>query len=69
KMPLWHHPGEDRSKKQNNNSSRAKCLRAKHSVVTVGDGVDLATLFQNPQHHKLSGCKCDLCEASRARGC
>ncbi|KAJ7926107.1 hypothetical protein B0H13DRAFT_2313912 [Mycena leptocephala] len=49
-MPLWHHPGEDRRKRQGNNSKKAKCLRSNHAALKVGDGLDLAQRLENPLH-------------------
>jgi hypothetical protein len=34
-MPLWHHPGEDPLKQQDNNGKKAKCLCGKHAAVKV----------------------------------
>ncbi|KAJ7306716.1 hypothetical protein DFH08DRAFT_720738, partial [Mycena albidolilacea] len=33
-MPLWHHPGEDPRKRQQNNGQKAKCLRRNHTALT-----------------------------------
>jgi hypothetical protein len=37
-VPLWHHPWEDHSKRQENNGQRAKCMRKNHTTLEVGDG-------------------------------
>ncbi|KAJ7314481.1 hypothetical protein DFH08DRAFT_616261, partial [Mycena albidolilacea] len=70
KMPLWHHPGEDRQKRQENNGKKAKCMRKNHAVMTIGDGLDLAQRLKNSKHAKLASCVCDECEDDReVQGC
>ncbi|KAJ7342328.1 hypothetical protein DFH08DRAFT_632051, partial [Mycena albidolilacea] len=70
KMPLWHHPGEDRQKRQENNGKKAKCMRKNHAALTIGDGLSLAQRLKNPIHAKLASCVCDECEDDReVRGC
>ncbi|KAJ7195744.1 hypothetical protein GGX14DRAFT_302499, partial [Mycena pura] len=69
-MPLWHHPGEDDSKRQENNGKAARCLRANHTAVTIGDALDLASRLTDPLHSNQNICECDACEENRAaHGC
>ncbi|KAJ7690493.1 hypothetical protein B0H17DRAFT_935994, partial [Mycena rosella] len=69
-MPLWHHPGEDEVKRQENNGKKARCLRVNHAALTVGDGMDLAQRLQDPLHAKRASCVCNSCEDDREiRGC
>ncbi|KAJ7138081.1 hypothetical protein C8R44DRAFT_606993 [Mycena epipterygia] len=69
-MPLWHHPGEDRRKRQDNNGEKAKCLRQNHAALTIGAGVDIAQRLENPLHAKRATCTCDECDQDRTtRGC
>jgi hypothetical protein len=51
-MPLWHHPGEDPSKRQDKNGKKAKCLRGKHAAMKVGDGLEIAQHLNNPLHNE-----------------
>ncbi|KAJ7260321.1 hypothetical protein B0H12DRAFT_1001194, partial [Mycena haematopus] len=69
KMPLWHHPGEDGLKKQTNNGAKAKCMRSKHAILTVGAGVALMTRLQDPLHSKSASCPCDACDDDKEKGC
>jgi hypothetical protein len=64
-MPLWCHPGKDRWKQQENNSKRARCMRSKHAVLTVGDGLDLAKRLDNPLYAGQASCMCDECDDDR----
>ncbi|KAJ7358079.1 hypothetical protein DFH08DRAFT_635238, partial [Mycena albidolilacea] len=69
-MPLWHHPGENPQKRQQNNGKKAKCLRRNHAALTIGDGVDIARRLADPLHYKFASCVCDACERDReTRGC
>ncbi|KAJ7315202.1 hypothetical protein DFH08DRAFT_620871, partial [Mycena albidolilacea] len=69
-MPLWHHPGEDRNKRQENNGKKAKCMRRKHAALTIGDGLELTQRLDNPLHTSQVSCMCDKCNDDRsARGC
>jgi hypothetical protein len=68
-MPLWHHPGEDKSVPQGNNGAKAKCLWTKHTILTVGEGVDSAARLLDPSHDKMATCPCDACDEDREKGC
>ncbi|KAJ7196055.1 hypothetical protein GGX14DRAFT_376394, partial [Mycena pura] len=71
-MPLWHHPGEDSSRRQENNGRRARCLRTNHAVLTIGDGINMAARLENPLHasRAAGACVCDECDADREdHGC
>ncbi|KAJ7323369.1 hypothetical protein DFH08DRAFT_623998, partial [Mycena albidolilacea] len=69
-MPLWHHPGEDRQKRQENNGKKARCMRGRHTAQTVGSGLDLAQRLDDPSHVDRASCVCDSCEDDRStRGC
>ncbi|KAJ7098414.1 hypothetical protein C8R44DRAFT_529502, partial [Mycena epipterygia] len=68
-MPLWHHPGENQQKRQENNGRRAKCLRRHHTALTVGDSVELTERLQSTMHETHARCKCEDCEEDRTQGC
>jgi hypothetical protein len=69
-LPLWHHPGEDSQKRQKNNGKKAKCLRKKHAIQNIGDGLDLAQRLEDPLHYKRASCICNDCNDDRTiRGC
>ncbi|KAJ6612025.1 hypothetical protein B0H10DRAFT_1655234, partial [Mycena sp. CBHHK59/15] len=69
-LPLWHHPGEDPTKTQKNNGTKAHCLRTKHGVKTLGKGVDLAERLKKNAHEKTTDCSCGDCIEDRTeRGC
>ncbi|KAJ7213184.1 hypothetical protein GGX14DRAFT_361340, partial [Mycena pura] len=69
-MPLWHHPGEDSTKRQENNGRAARCMRANHAALTIGDGLDIALRMRDPLHSNQATCACDRCEADRtSHGC
>ncbi|KAJ7662875.1 hypothetical protein B0H17DRAFT_900455, partial [Mycena rosella] len=69
-VPLWHHPGQDRQKRQENNGGKAKCLRKNHGVITTGDGIDMTRRLDDPLHEENDSCACDACEEDRTgRGC
>jgi hypothetical protein len=69
-LPLWHHPGEDPTKTQKNNGAKAHCLRTKHGVKTLGEGVDLAERLKKNAHKKTADCSCADCIEDRTeRGC
>ncbi|KAF8168780.1 hypothetical protein K438DRAFT_1599270, partial [Mycena galopus ATCC 62051] len=67
-MPLWHHPGEDPRKRQENNGKKAKCLRGNHNALKIGDGLDLAQRLNNPLHDPRASCMCDECDDDRTIG-
>ncbi|KAJ7216114.1 pectate lyase superfamily protein-domain-containing protein [Mycena rebaudengoi] len=70
KLPLWHHPGENSQKRQENNGKMANCLRKNHDVLTVSDGMNLAQRLEDPLHYKRASCECDACEEDKeTRGC
>ncbi|KAJ7746468.1 hypothetical protein DFH07DRAFT_748458 [Mycena maculata] len=70
KMPLWHHPGRNRGKRQGNNGEKAGCLRKNHATMTVGEGLDLIQRLEDPLHLKQASCECNACEEDRTlRGC
>ncbi|KAJ6560671.1 hypothetical protein B0H10DRAFT_1726631, partial [Mycena sp. CBHHK59/15] len=70
KLPLWHHPGEDKEKRQENNGKAARCLRRNHAALTIGEGMDMAQRLCNPLHAKRATCVCDECEVDRdTHGC
>ncbi|KAJ6613689.1 hypothetical protein B0H10DRAFT_1805052, partial [Mycena sp. CBHHK59/15] len=64
-LPLWHHPGENHQRSQQNNGKKAKCLRNNHAKMTIGDGLDLARRLDDPQHDAHASCECDACEEDR----
>ncbi|KAJ7610022.1 hypothetical protein DFH06DRAFT_928998, partial [Mycena polygramma] len=69
-MPLWHHPGENKGRRQENNGKKAKCMRRRHAAQTIGDGLDLAQRLDDPLHVPRASCMCDECENDRViRGC
>ncbi|KAJ6621977.1 hypothetical protein B0H10DRAFT_2345561 [Mycena sp. CBHHK59/15] len=69
-LPLWHHPGENRQRSQQNNGKKAKCLRNNHAKMTIGDGLDVAQRLDDPQHDVHASCECDACEEDRTiQGC
>ncbi|KAJ7757382.1 hypothetical protein DFH07DRAFT_691617, partial [Mycena maculata] len=69
-MPLWHHPGENTEKRQVNNGKVADCLRKNHTILTIGDGMDLAQRLEDPLHEDWALCECTACEEDRSvRGC
>jgi ribonuclease HI len=69
-LPLWHHPGENNQKSQQNNGAKAKCLRNNHTGMTIGDGLDLVKRLDDPMHDDHNPCECVACEEDRmARGC
>ncbi|KAJ6463823.1 hypothetical protein C8R47DRAFT_992337, partial [Mycena vitilis] len=65
-LPLFHHFGEDRSKRRINNSAACKCLRAKHRASTQGDGVKISERLDDPEHIPDKGCTCNECVGDRA---
>ncbi|KAJ6632292.1 hypothetical protein B0H10DRAFT_1717603, partial [Mycena sp. CBHHK59/15] len=71
-MPLWHHPGEDEGKRQENNSKKAVCMRAKHAASTMGDALEMVRRLDNPLHagRATCMCECDDCDVDRTEnGC
>ncbi|KAJ7220148.1 hypothetical protein GGX14DRAFT_354845 [Mycena pura] len=69
-MPLWHHPGEDSEKRQENNGQRAECLRINHAALTIGDGLEMAVRLENPEHSTRDICECVECNEDRVEhGC
>ncbi|KAF8180048.1 hypothetical protein K438DRAFT_1474870, partial [Mycena galopus ATCC 62051] len=69
-MPLWHHPGEDPQKRQDNNGKKAKCLRGNHAATKIGNALDLAQRLHNPLHDLRASCVCDKCDNDREiKGC
>ncbi|KAJ6536954.1 hypothetical protein B0H19DRAFT_962446, partial [Mycena capillaripes] len=69
-LPMWHHPGEDPAKKQTNNGAKADCLRTKHGVKTIGEGVNLTGRLKDNAHEKTAVCCCGDCIDDRTeRGC
>ncbi|KAJ7192700.1 hypothetical protein GGX14DRAFT_379813, partial [Mycena pura] len=69
-MPLWHHPGEDNTKRQENNGRAARCLRANHAALTIGDGLNITLRLQDPLHSRQATCICDECEEDQTNhGC
>ncbi|KAJ7773687.1 hypothetical protein DFH07DRAFT_767627 [Mycena maculata] len=64
-MPLWYHPGKNPQKRQVNNGEKARCLRGKHVVLKVGDGMDLAQRLQDPTHEDIDSCECEACDRDR----
>ncbi|KAJ7210333.1 hypothetical protein GGX14DRAFT_363265, partial [Mycena pura] len=69
-MPLWHHPREDSGKRQENNRQKARCLRKNHAALTIGDGLELATRLENPEHSTQASCECAECDEDRiGHGC
>ncbi|KAJ6611806.1 hypothetical protein B0H10DRAFT_1648468, partial [Mycena sp. CBHHK59/15] len=69
-MPLWHHPGEDDQKRQENNGKTARCLRAHHATLTIGEGLDITRRLRDPLHAKRASCVCDDCNDDReSHGC
>ncbi|KAJ7197796.1 hypothetical protein GGX14DRAFT_307203, partial [Mycena pura] len=69
-MPLWHHPGEDSDKRQENNGLRARCLRRAHDALTIGDAMDMKVRLEDPLHAGGAICVCDGCTEDRdKRGC
>ncbi|KAJ6582753.1 hypothetical protein B0H10DRAFT_1764439, partial [Mycena sp. CBHHK59/15] len=69
-LPLWHHPGENNQKSQQNNGAKAKCLRNNHARMTIGDGLDLIQRMDDPMHDNHNLCECKACEEDRmTRGC
>ncbi|KAJ6628309.1 hypothetical protein B0H10DRAFT_1778225 [Mycena sp. CBHHK59/15] len=69
-LPIWHHPGEDSQRRQENNGQKAKCLREKHATLTVGNGMKMAQRLEDPLHENNALCECESCEDDRkARGC
>ncbi|KAJ7204923.1 hypothetical protein B0H12DRAFT_999942, partial [Mycena haematopus] len=69
-LPLFHHCGEDPEKTQINNSLACKCLRDKHAVSSVGQGIPLTTRLQDESHIPSKSCPCLACADDRAsRGC
>ncbi|KAJ7264348.1 hypothetical protein C8J57DRAFT_1034029, partial [Mycena rebaudengoi] len=69
KLPLWHHPGANSQKRQENNGERPSCLRRNHAVMTVGDALDLIQRLDDPLHYKRMTCLCDACDADKEQGC
>jgi hypothetical protein len=69
RMPAWHHPGINPSKKVPNNNKWATCLRHTHNVLSIGDLVDFTDAPMPPQHRRLRSCSCTLCNDMRPRGC
>ncbi|KAJ7770259.1 hypothetical protein DFH07DRAFT_735479 [Mycena maculata] len=61
-MPLWHHPGINRIKRQINNSEIAQCLRKNHAMLMVSEGMDLAQRLDEPSHEKHDSCDCEDCD-------
>ncbi|KAJ7220890.1 hypothetical protein GGX14DRAFT_354034 [Mycena pura] len=69
-MPMWHHPGEDSDKRQENNGQRARCLRMKHTALTIGNGLEMATRLEDPAHSTRATCECAECTDDRDnQGC
>ncbi|KAJ6559269.1 hypothetical protein B0H10DRAFT_1649651, partial [Mycena sp. CBHHK59/15] len=66
-MLLWHHPGEDGDKRQENNGKKAHCLRSNHGALTIGNGLDITLRLGNPLHSARATCACDECEEDRER--
>ncbi|KAJ7203280.1 hypothetical protein GGX14DRAFT_312277, partial [Mycena pura] len=53
-----------------NNGSAARCLRANHAAMTIGDGLNMTLRLQDPLHSNHATCLCDACEADRTScGC
>ncbi|KAJ6453024.1 hypothetical protein DFH09DRAFT_836281, partial [Mycena vulgaris] len=69
-LPLWHHIGENPEHIQINNSPQCKCLRARHGVSTVGDGLAVMARLVCPTHVEDRWCVCEPCSNDRReRGC
>ncbi|KAJ7668756.1 hypothetical protein DFH06DRAFT_982886 [Mycena polygramma] len=65
-LPLFHHFGEDKSKRRINNSAACKCLRGKHGASTQGDAVRISERFEDPEHVPDKRCTCNDCVGDRA---
>ncbi|KAJ7149859.1 hypothetical protein C8R43DRAFT_887664 [Mycena crocata] len=69
-LPLWHHFGEDTSKRQLNNKPQSKCLRENHKVETISEGLTVMDRLTDPDHHENKSCSCEACcDDRRERGC
>ncbi|KAH6916525.1 hypothetical protein BKA70DRAFT_1092987 [Coprinopsis sp. MPI-PUGE-AT-0042] len=73
-MPLWFHIGFDESKKRNQNSKTAVCLRTMHEIATVGDAREFEEKNKPLTHKKrqrppLPKCQCEECTVLRETGC
>ncbi|KAJ7626051.1 hypothetical protein FB45DRAFT_750122, partial [Roridomyces roridus] len=64
-LPMFHHFGQDSSKRKQNNGRVFECLRESHAVQTIGDGMDAAMRLNDPGHVNYAGCPCDACEHDR----
>ncbi|KAJ7138834.1 hypothetical protein C8R46DRAFT_822761, partial [Mycena filopes] len=60
-LPLWHHHGENPERRQLNNKAQCKCLRFKHGVTTVGQGMIVMERLNSPTHKADAKCLCNAC--------
>ncbi|KAJ7167392.1 hypothetical protein C8R43DRAFT_818363, partial [Mycena crocata] len=66
-LPLWHHFGEDPSRRQLNNKPQCKCLRENHNVNTVGEGLKVMARLTDPAHYADKLCVCENCYIDRTQ--
>ncbi|KAJ7664614.1 hypothetical protein DFH06DRAFT_934930, partial [Mycena polygramma] len=64
-LPLWHHHGENPSRRQTNNKPQSKCLRSNHKVMSSGDGMNVLTRLTSPDHSADAKCACTTCVDDR----
>jgi hypothetical protein len=81
-MPIWFHPGVDRSINLAQSKIHATCLRSNHQIRTVGEALDSIERWKRTRGHKtrvhgkgksvrgkIDHCHCTTCAALRKRGC
>ncbi|KAJ7238109.1 hypothetical protein B0H12DRAFT_980126, partial [Mycena haematopus] len=70
KLPLFHNCGEDPEKTQINNSPACKCIRDRHGVLSIGQGLPLIERLLDEAHIPSKTCPCPACSEDRtSRGC
>ncbi|KAK7016939.1 hypothetical protein R3P38DRAFT_2417242, partial [Favolaschia claudopus] len=69
-LPMWHHFGEDPSKRHVNNSKSCRCLRQNHGAINMEDAVKISARLTSPSHGEKATCNCLACADDRTRrGC
>ncbi|KAJ7089040.1 hypothetical protein C8R43DRAFT_834860, partial [Mycena crocata] len=65
-LPLWHHFGEDRGKRQVNNTGPCECLQLKHGASKMGDAERISARLSDARHRPHKDCTCLDCVDDRA---
>ncbi|KAJ7803546.1 hypothetical protein B0H13DRAFT_1671666 [Mycena leptocephala] len=69
-LPMWHHLGEDPTKKYINNNARCRCLRSNHYAFKMGHALTISSRLSTADHEANTNCLClDCCKDRTIRGC